>query len=96
MRSLGRLYRHPELDPDQFRLEAGAPAHRADEISRLSASITAMLLALRASREQQHRLVLDASHEFRTPLTSLRTNVDLLNHPGLDAATGRDRHRPAD
>lgn len=67
------------------------PAARTDdEIGRLTTSITAMLDALRLSREQQRRLVLDASHEFRTPLTSLRTNVDLLSRPDIDEATRAD------
>jgi two-component system sensor histidine kinase MprB len=41
-----------------------------------------MLSTLRASREQQERLVRDANHELRTPLTSLRTNVDVLRRRG--------------
>ena len=49
-----------------------------DEVGRLSASFTAMLDALSASRRQQRQLAMDASHELRTPLTSLRTNVDVL------------------
>ena len=37
-----------------------------------------MLRALAESRERQARLVADAGHELKTPLTSLRTNVGLL------------------
>jgi len=36
------------------------------------------LRALAESRERQARLVADAGHELKTPLTSLRTNVELL------------------
>ena len=37
-----------------------------------------MITALRTSRTQQQRLVADAGHEFRTPLTALRTNLETL------------------
>ena len=37
-----------------------------------------MLEALEASRVRQTQLVADAGHELKTPLTSLRTNVELL------------------
>lgn len=48
------------------------------EVRDLAESFTAMVAALATSRAQQHRLVSDASHEMRTPLTSLTTNLDLL------------------
>ena len=53
-----------------------------DELGALATSFNSMLSALRASREQQHRLVRDANHELRTPLTSLRTNVDVMRRRG--------------
>ncbi|MDH6145803.1 two-component system sensor histidine kinase MprB [Kitasatospora sp. GP30] len=49
-----------------------------DEITRLSESFNAMSLALAHSRDSQSRLIADAGHELRTPLASLRTNVDLM------------------
>ena len=54
------------------------PVGRPDEIGQLAGSFREMLTALETSREQQHRLVLDAGHELRTPLTSLRANVEML------------------
>jgi two-component system sensor histidine kinase MprB len=43
-----------------------------------------MLAALDTSREQQRELIRDASHELQTPLTSLRTNVEVLaSRPGM-------------
>jgi two-component system, OmpR family, sensor histidine kinase MprB len=54
------------------------PASREDELGRLAASFNAMLGALEVSVNSQRRLVADASHELRTPITSIRTNIDLL------------------
>ena len=60
-----------------------------DEIGRLAGSFNAMLDALEgsmraldASVDAQRQLVADASHELRTPVTSLRTNVEILQQRG--------------
>lgn len=57
-------------------------ANRNDEIGRLASGFATMLDTLEASRVQQHRLVHDAGHEMRTPLTSLRANVAMLERAG--------------
>ncbi len=56
-----------------------------DEIGRLAESFNSMLgtleismSALDASVHAQRQLVADASHELRTPVTSLRTNIEIL------------------
>jgi two-component system sensor histidine kinase MprB len=49
-----------------------------DELARLAHSFNSMLAALAASRQQQAQLISDAGHELRTPITSLRTNIEVL------------------
>lgn len=49
------------------------------EMRDLATSFSSMVDALATSREQQRRLVADASHEMRTPLTSLTANLDLID-----------------
>jgi two-component system sensor histidine kinase MprB len=48
------------------------------EVGSLATSFSTMVAEVGRSQEQQRRLVSDASHEMRTPLTSLRSNVELL------------------
>jgi two-component system sensor histidine kinase MprB len=59
--------------------------HADDEVGQLATRFNAMLASLEASRaaldesvRAQRTLVADASHELRTPVTSLRTNIEVL------------------
>jgi len=70
-----------------------------DELGRLASSFNAMLDALErsvsaldASVDAQRQLVADASHELRTPVTSLRTNIEILQQQGASMRPAeRDR-----
>jgi two-component system sensor histidine kinase MprB len=49
-----------------------------DEVGELAARFNEMLDALDHSLRAQRQLVADASHELRTPVTSVRANIELL------------------
>ena len=55
-----------------------------DELAQLGQAFNQMLTALGQSRQAQQELIEDAAHELRTPMSSMRTNIELLVY-----ATGR-------
>jgi two-component system sensor histidine kinase MprB len=63
-------------------------AARQDEIGELAQSMAEMSDALAQSRDQQRQLVDDVAHEMRTPLTSIRTNIELLSRGAFAANSG--------
>lgn len=69
--------------------------HGNDELAQMTRSFNAMLEALQESRTRQSQLVADAGHELKTPLTSMRTNIELLmmlHQPGAaDRISVEDR-----
>jgi len=51
-----------------------------DEISRLATTMNAMLDRLDDAADRQRRFVADASHELRSPLTRMRTTLEVDRH----------------
>jgi two-component system, OmpR family, sensor histidine kinase MprB len=68
-----------------------APTNGPPDIAELSTSFNAMVENLRESRLTQQRMIDDAAHELRTPITSMQTNLDILARAtALDPETRSD------
>ena len=88
---------HVELTGDLSPRIAVDERGERDEVGRLAGRFNAMLGRLQTSRaeldasvESQRRLVADASHELRTPVTSMRTNAEVLRaQPDLPRRAAR-------
>jgi two-component system sensor histidine kinase MprB len=78
----------PEL-LDQQRLDAAGK----DELARLAQTFNRTLDALETSVQAQRNLVADASHELRTPIATIRANLQLMRDEKLLSPDDREALR---
>ena len=70
-----------EISAAQLHRRVPQPATE-DEIGRLAATMNRMLARLENARDSQRRFVSDASHELRSPITTIRQHAEVaLAHP---------------
>ena len=88
---VGRTLRPVESIRAQVGAIGGSDLHRRvpvppadDELGRLARTMNGMLDRLQRSAEQQRRFVADASHELRSPLTRMRSELEVdAAHPDI-------------
>ncbi len=79
---------NPErLDSERLDVQGG------DELARLAQTFNRTLDALERSVQSQRNLVADASHELRTPIATIRANLQLMRDEALLPAEDREALR---
>jgi two-component system sensor histidine kinase MprB len=79
---------HPErIDQERVDVQGG------DELARLALTFNRTLDALERSVEAQRNLVADASHELRTPIATIRANLQLMRDEQLLSPQDREALR---
>ena len=67
--------------------------HGGDELARLASTFNRTLDALEGSVQAQRNLVADASHELRTPIATIRANLQLMRDEELLSPEDREALR---
>jgi signal transduction histidine kinase len=86
---VGRALRPVEGIRSEVEAITGTTIHRRvpepdadDEIGRLARTMNAMLARLEAAQVRQRQFVSDASHELRSPVTAIRSDLEVALHEG--------------
>ena len=77
LRPVRRLHRAIDAANESDQLTE-LPVDGDDEFADITTSVNKMIATLEDSKTRQAQLVADAGHELKTPLTSMRTNIELL------------------
>ncbi|MEI6363980.1 MAG: HAMP domain-containing sensor histidine kinase [Actinomycetes bacterium] len=87
--AVGRSLRSVDRIRDRVEMIGASDLHERvpvpvakDEIAALATTMNHMLGRLEASASTQRRFIADASHELRSPLTSMRTSLDVAQSIG--------------
>jgi two-component system sensor histidine kinase MprB len=75
---IGRFTQRTESLTGNLDLSRRLEVQGRDELARLADSFNGTLDALERSVQAQRHLIADASHELRTPISSLRANIQVL------------------
>jgi two-component system, OmpR family, sensor histidine kinase MprB len=92
---IGRFTRQTEriaANPDRLD-EQRLDVHGGDELARLAQTFNRTLDALESSVQAQRNLVADASHELRTPIATIRANLQLMRDEELLSPEDREALR---
>ncbi len=91
---IARFTRRAETLSGSLDLSQRLEVEGRDELGRLAESFNGTLKALERSVAAQRHLIADASHELRTPISSLRANIQILGEAerlGTDELAGLRR-----
>jgi two-component system, OmpR family, sensor histidine kinase MprB len=92
---IARFTRQTEMiaaNPDRLDSKR-VDVHGGGELSRLAQTFNNTLDALERSVQSQRNLVADASHELRTPIATIRANLQLMRDEELLSASDREALR---
>ncbi|WP_349898120.1 sensor histidine kinase [Parafrigoribacterium soli] len=85
LRPVTRMRRQAEVLSARGSTEPLATGPARDELSALATTLNEFILQLRLAAERERQMVSDASHELRTPIAILKTQLELAHLAAGDA-----------